>query len=126
MARGMLDFHMLFLRYYSLCFLAIAICSLSTLTHALLLARRLYQQGVLHVRFLRVAMACVFDPLLPGVFLHAFCHTLLLDPIVSFLLLFIYVFLEFLNYHTLTLALSYMYIYIYIVRSNVKTYQPTL
>ena len=51
---------------YSLCFLAIAICSLSTLTHAMLLARRLYQQGVLHVRFLRVVMACVFDPLLPA------------------------------------------------------------
>ena len=77
---------------YSLCFLAIAICSLSTLTHALLLARRLYQQGVLHVRFLRVVMACVFDPLLPGVCLHTFCHTLFLDPIVSFLLSFIYLF----------------------------------
>ena len=51
---------------YSLCSLAIAICSLSTLTHALLFARRLYQQGVLHVRFLRVVMACVFDPILPA------------------------------------------------------------
>ena len=75
---------------YSLCFLAIAISSLSTLTHALLLARRLYQQGVLHVRFLRVVIACVFDPLLPGVCLHASCHTLFLDPIVSFLLSFIF------------------------------------
>ena len=78
---------------YSLCFLAIAICGLSTLTHALLLARRLYQQGVLHVRFLWVVMACVCDPLLPGVCLHASCHTLFLDPIVSFLLSFIYLFL---------------------------------
>ena len=113
---------------YSLCFLAIAICSLSTLTHALLLAQRLYQQGVLHVRFLRVVMACVFDPLLPGVCLHASCHTLFLDPIVSFLLSFIYLFLEllyyfhyylllrvfrglkFLAYHTLTLALSYIFV----------------
>ena len=82
---------------YSLCFLAIAICSLGTLlsffTHALPLARRLYQQGVLHVRFLRVVMACVCDPLLPGVRLHASCHTLFSDPIVSFLLSFIYLFL---------------------------------
>ena len=79
-------------------FLAIAICSLSTLTRALLFVRRLYQQGVLHVRFLRVVMACVFDPLLPGVCLHASCHTLFLDPIVSFLLSFIYLFLELLYY----------------------------
>ena len=83
---------------YSLCFLAIAICSLSTLTHALLLAQRLYQQGVLHVRFLKVVMACVFDPILPGVCLHASCHTLFLDPIVSFLLSFIYLFLVLLYY----------------------------
>ena len=83
---------------YLLCFLAIAICSLSTLTHTLLLARRLYQQGVLHVRFLQVVMACVFDPLLPGVCLHASCHALCLDPIVSFLLSFIYLFLELLYY----------------------------
>ena len=86
------------------------------------------------MRFLRVVMACVFDPLLPGVCLHASCHTLFLDPIVSFLLSFIYLFLEllyyfhyylllrvfrglkFLAYHTLTLALSYIYIYIYIYR----------
>ena len=65
---------------YSLSFLAIAICSLGTLlsffTHALLLARRLYQQGVLHVRFLQAVMACVCDSLLPGVCLHASCHTL--------------------------------------------------
>ena len=45
------------------------------------------------MRFLRVVMACVFDPLLPGVCLHASCHTLFLDPIVSFLLSFIYLFL---------------------------------
>ena len=83
---------------YILLFIAIAICSLSTLTHTLLLARRLYQQGVLHVRFLWVVMACVFDPLLPGVCLHASCHTLFLDPIVYFLLSFIYRFLELLYY----------------------------
>ena len=46
------------------------------------------------MRFLRVVMACVFDPLLPGVCLHASCHTLFLDPIVSFPLSFIYLFLE--------------------------------
>ena len=50
------------------------------------------------MRFLRVAMARVFDPLLPGVCLHASCHTLFLDPIVSFLLSFIYLFLELLYY----------------------------
>ena len=83
---------------HSLCFLAIAIRSLSTLTHAFLLARRLYQQGVFHVTFLRVVMACVFDPLLPGVCLHASCHTLFLHPTVSFLLSFIYLFLELLYY----------------------------
>ena len=78
-----------------------------------------------------MVMACVFDPLLPGVCLHASCHTLFLDPVDSFLLSFIYLFLEllyyfhyyllarvflglkFLAYHTLTLALSYIYIFIY-------------
>ena len=44
------------------------------------------------MRFLRVVMACVFDPLLPGVCLHASCHILFLDPIVF--LSFIYLFLE--------------------------------
>ena len=29
-----------------------------------------------------MVMACVFDPLLPGVCLHASCHTLFLGPIV--------------------------------------------
>ena len=71
--------------------------------------------------------ACVFDPLLPGVCLHASCHALFLDPIVSFLLSFIYLFifkllyyfhcylllgvlwgLKFLACHTLALALSYV------------------
>ena len=47
------------------------------------------------MRFLRVVMACVFDPLLPGVYLHASCHTLFLGPTVLFYcLLFIYLFLE--------------------------------
>ena len=32
---------------------------------------KVYQQGVLQVRFLRVVIPCVFDPLLPGVRLHA-------------------------------------------------------
>ena len=41
------------------------------------------------MRFDRVVMACVFDPLLPGVCLYASCQTLFLDPIV-FCLLFIY------------------------------------
>ena len=48
--------------------------------------------------YLRVVMACVFDPLLPGVCLHASCHTLFLDRIVSFLSTFIYLFLELLYY----------------------------
>ena len=56
----------------------------STLTDALLLARRLYQQGVLQVRSLRVVMVCVFDPLLPGVCLQASCHTLFFRPYCSF------------------------------------------
>ena len=90
---------------YSLCFLAIAICSLSTLTHALLLAR---------VRFLREVMACVFDPLLPGVCLHASCHTLFLDPIVSFLLSFIYLFLE-LPYYVHCYLLYYLLYYLLFV-----------
>ena len=43
------------------------------------------------MRFFRVVMACVFDPLLPGVCLHASCYTLFLDPIVlSCCLLFIF------------------------------------
>ena len=46
------------------------------------------------MRFLRVVMACVFDPLLPGVCLLTSCHTLFLDPIVSFLLSFTHLFLE--------------------------------
>ena len=46
------------------------------------------------MRFLRVAMTCVFDPLLPGVCLHASCQTLFLHPIILFRLLFIYLFLE--------------------------------
>ena len=53
-------------------------------------------EGVLHVRFLRVVMACVFDPLLPGVCLYASCRTLLLDPTVFFV--FIYLLLELLYY----------------------------
>ena len=53
-----------------------------------------YQQGVLHVRFLRVVMACVFDPVLPGVCLHASCHTLFSWPYCSFFLSLIHLFLE--------------------------------
>ena len=40
-----------------------------------------------------MVIACVFDPILSGVCLHASCHTLFLDPIVSFLLSFIYLFI---------------------------------
>ena len=68
---------------------------------------RLYQQGVLHVRFLQVVMACVFDPLLPGVCLHASCHTLFLDPIVSFLLSFIYLILE-LHYYITFIIICFL------------------
>ena len=50
---------------------------------------KVYQQGVLRVRFLRVAMACVFDPLLPGVCLHASYHTLCFSPYCSFFFVFI-------------------------------------
>ena len=32
-----------------------------------------------------VPSACVFDPLLPSVCLHASCHTLILGPLVLFL-----------------------------------------
>ena len=59
---------------YSLCFLAIPICSLSHITHC----PKVYQQGVLHVRFIWVVMACVFDPLLPGV-----CCMLLVTSIAN-------------------------------------------
>ena len=48
--------------------------------------------------YLRVVVACVFDPLLPGVCLHSSCHTLFVDPIDSFHLSFIYLFLELLYY----------------------------
>ena len=42
------------------------------------------------MRFLRVVMACVFDPLLPGVCLHASCHTLFLGPIVLSFFFFVF------------------------------------
>ena len=44
-----------------------------------------------------MVMACVFDPLLPGVCLHASCHTLFLVPFVLFLSL-IHLFLELFYY----------------------------
>ena len=47
---------------------------------------------VLHVRFLQVVMACVFDLLLPGVCLHAFCHTLFLGPLVLFSVFYSFIF----------------------------------
>ena len=59
---------------------------------------KVYQQGVLHVRFFRVVMACVFDPLLPGVCLHASCHTLFFRPYCSFFLSLIHLFLELFHY----------------------------
>ena len=40
------------------------------------------------MRFLWVVMACVFDPLLPGVCLHASCHTLFFRPYCSFFFVF--------------------------------------
>ena len=40
------------------------------------------------MRFLRVVMACVFHPLLPGVCLHASCHTLFLCPTVFLFVVF--------------------------------------
>ena len=57
------------------------------------------------MRFLRVVMACVIDPLLPCVCLHASCHTLFLDPIVSFFcLLFIY----FQNYFIIFIIICFL------------------
>ena len=49
------------------------------------------------MRFFRVVMACVFDPLVPGVCLHGSCHTLFLGPFVLFLSL-IHLFLELFYY----------------------------
>ena len=46
------------------------------------------------MRFLRVVMACVFDLLLPGVCLHASCHTLFFRSYCSFFLSLIHLFLE--------------------------------
>ena len=40
------------------------------------------------MRFLRVVMACVFDPLSPGVCLHASCHTLFFKAPLFFLFVF--------------------------------------
>ena len=45
-----------------------------------------------------VVMACVFDPLLPGVCLHASCHTLFLSPILLSFLSLIHLFLELFHY----------------------------
>ena len=45
-----------------------------------------------------MVVACVFDPLLPGVCLHASCHTLFLGPIVLSFLSLIYLFLELFYY----------------------------
>ena len=50
------------------------------------------------MRFLQVVMACMFDPLLPGVCLHASCHTLFLGPIVLSFLSLIHLFLELFYY----------------------------
>ena len=46
------------------------------------------------MRFLRVVMACMFDPLLPGVCFHASCHTLFFRLYCSFFLSLIHLFLE--------------------------------
>ena len=53
------------------------------------------------MRFLWVVMACVFDPLLPGVCLHSSCHTLFFRPYCSFFLFLIHLFLELLFYYLL-------------------------
>ena len=44
------------------------------------------------MRIPRVVMACVFDPLLPNVCLHASCHTLFLGPLVLFSVLYSFIF----------------------------------
>ena len=63
---------------------------------------KVYQQGVLHVRFLHVVVACVFHRLLPGVCLHASCHTLYIFYAMLFFFvvfyLFIYLFSELFYY----------------------------
>ena len=53
---------------------------------------KIYQQGVLHVMFLQVVMAYVFDPLLPGVCLHAYCHTLFLGSMVLFVVFYLLIY----------------------------------
>ena len=72
-------------------------------------------------RLVLEAVACVLDALLPGVCLHASCHTLFLDPLFLFLsciylflelryyfhyylLLIVFLGLNFLAFHTVTLA----------------------
>ena len=55
------------------------------------------------MRFLRVVMACVFDPLLLGVCLHPSCHTMFLDK-NSF---FSFVFYLFIFRITLLFSLSF-------------------
>ena len=49
------------------------------------------------MRFLRVVIACVFDPILSGVCLHASCRTLFSSPLVLLLSL-IHLFLELFYY----------------------------
>ena len=63
------------------------------------------------MRFLRVVMACVFDPLLPGVCLHAFCHTMFLGPLVLFLSLWDHILTRF--------RYSFIQIYIYIMNNEI-------
>ena len=48
--------------------------------------------------YIRVVMAYVFDPLLPGVCLHASCHTLFLGSIVLSFLSLTHLFLELFYY----------------------------
>ena len=57
------------------------------------------------MRFLRVVIECVFDPLLPGVCLHASCHTLFVGLNVHFCcLLLIY----FKNYFIISIIICFL------------------
>ena len=62
-----------------------------------------------------MVMACVFDPLLPGVCLHASCHTLFLCPVVLFCCLLL---ISFQNYFIISIIICFLGYSIYIVKEE--------
>ena len=66
-----MDFHLLFLRYVFTLLFSHSHMQPLYFNTCIAPCPKVYQQGVLHVRFLRVVMACVFDPLLSGTCLFA-------------------------------------------------------